>query len=238
MNSIILNKVDMFERISRFDDDYPIIPANPRATALFTVVNTVITDLRAAESRYLLGRGERRGGVNVRKELATDLRETLKGIGRTARSLNRETHPGIAEQFRLPASRGYAALLGAAQSAIAVAPPIKAAFVELAMPEDFLDELEDLATAFAAAPGQKNDGFLTQVGGTAAMFLRAKDGVIAARELDAIVRNAFRNQPATLAIWTSARRIERAARPAATAGDGTTGGSSGGGTTTPPASGS
>ena len=212
MNIIITNKLDMFERVSSFEDDYPIVPANARATALFLAVNAVITDLGAGQSSLEMGKGTRRGGVNVRKELATDLRATLKEIGRTARSLNREAHPGIAEQFRLPASRGYAALLGAAQSAITVATPIAAAFVAQAMPEDFLDELEDLTTAFAAATGQKNDGFLTQVGGTAAMFVRAKDGMAAARELDAIVRNAFRGNATTLAIWTSARRVERAPR--------------------------
>jgi hypothetical protein len=37
----------------------------------------------------------------------------------------------------------------------------------------------------------------------------------AVRELDAIVRNTFRDDPATLAEWTSARHIERAPRHAA-----------------------
>ena len=215
MNIIITNKLDMLERVSSFKDDYPIVPANARATALYLAVDAVITDLRAGQSNLELGKSTRRGGTNVRKELATDLRATLKEIGRTARSLNRQTHPGIAEQFRMPASRGYPALLGAAQAAITVATPIAAAFAAQAMPEDFLDELEDLTTAFALATGQKNDGFLTQVGGTAAMFVRAKDGMAAARELDAIVRNAIRGNATTLAIWTSARRIERAPRPAA-----------------------
>jgi hypothetical protein len=214
MNQIITRKYEMLERLDRFEDDYPINPPNARATVLFTAVNAVVMEIRAALLNQQQGRSQRRGGVNVRNEIARSLREMLKGIGRTARTLNRAAHPGIAEQFRLPKSRGYPALFAAAQTAIAVATPIKAAFVELAMPEDFLDDLEDLTEAFGLATGQKNDGFFTQVGGTAALFVRASDGVKAARELDTIVRNHFRNDPTTLAIWTTARRIERAPRSA------------------------
>jgi hypothetical protein len=118
----------------------------------------------------------------------------LKGIGRTARSLNWATHPRIAEQFRLPRSRGYPALRGAAQPRhIMLATPIKQAFVDLALPAEFLDELEDLTDAFAKATVQKNDGLFALVGGTAALFRRGKNGEVAAFEQDAIVRNAFRN---------------------------------------------
>jgi hypothetical protein len=207
MKLIIIRKFDMFERVARFGTDYPITPANTRATALYATLNGVIADLGASLLRQLNGAGERKGGVNVRKELKRALRGKLREINRTARQLNRETHPGIAEQFRLPKSGAYAALLAAAESVITVATPIKPAFVELAMPEDFLDELEDLTEAFATATGQRDSGLFTQVGGTASLFLRAADGMKAASELDAIVRNHFRAAPATLAIWATARKV-------------------------------
>jgi hypothetical protein len=200
----------MLGRLSDFDDEYPIAPANARATVLFATVDAVIADIDAALANQAQGLGGRHGGVSVRKETALALRFAMKEIGRTARSLNRATYPGIAEQFALPRLGGYGALLAKAQAMITVATPIKQAFIDQAMPAEFLDDLEDLVAAFASATGQKNDGLLMSVGGTAAHYLRATAGVVAARELDAIVRNHFRNNPTVLAIWTSARRIERA----------------------------
>jgi hypothetical protein len=223
-----LRKFDMFERVARFGTDYPITPANPRATALYTTLNGVITDLGASLLRQLNGGGERKGGVNVRNELKRALRSKLAEINRTARMLDRETHPGIAEQFRFPKSGACAALVAYAESAVLAATPIKAAFTELAMPEDVLDELEDLTEAFAAATGQRDSGLFTQVGGTASLFLRATDGLKAASELDAIVRNHFRNAPATLAIWATARKIAWPNREKVPASTPPPGGGSGG----------
>jgi hypothetical protein len=210
MNAIVTRKYEMLQSISSFEDDYPIVPANARATVLFATVDTVIADIEAAIANQTQGFEGLRGGAAVRKEIALALRSAMKEIGRTARSLNRGSYPGIAEQFRLPKSRAYGALLGSAQAMITVATPIKQAFIDQAMPAEFLDDLEELVAAFASATSQKNDGSLMMVGGTAAHFLRAAAGVAAARELDAIVRNHFRNNPTVLAIWTAARRIERA----------------------------
>ena len=210
MNAIVTRKYEMLQSVSRFDDDYPMTPPNARATALFATVDTVVAEIAAAVANQTQGLGGRRGGVAMRKEIALALRYEMTEIGRTARSLNRATYPGIAEQFRLPKSKGYGALLATAQAMIAVATPIKQAFIDQAMPAEFLEDLEELVEAFALATGQKNDGSLMSVGGTVAHFLRAAAGVAAARELDAIVRNHFRNNPTVLAIWTSARRIERA----------------------------
>jgi hypothetical protein len=230
MKLIINRKLDMFERVARFGTDYPLTPANPRATALYTALNGVIADLGASLLRQLNGGDARKGGVNVRKELQRALRGKLREINRTARQLDRETHPGLAEQFRLPKSGACAALIAFAESVVLVATPIKAAFVELEMPADFLDELEDLTEAFATATGQRDSGLLTQVGGTASLFLRAADGLKAASELDAIVRNHFRAAPATLAIWSAARKVAWPKRENVPATTPPAGGDSGGGT--------
>ena len=232
MKLIINRKFDMFERVARFGADYPITPANPRATALYTILNGVIADLGASLLRQLNGGDARKGGVNVRKELKRALRAKLREINRTARQLDRETHPGIAEQFRLPKSGAAAALLAFAESLVLVATPIKPAFVALAMPEDFLDELEDLTEAFANATGQRDSGLFTQVGGTATLFLRAAEGLKVASELDAIVRNHFRNAPATLAIWAAARKVAWPKREKVPATTPPRGGGSGGDTGT------
>jgi len=202
-------KLDMLKRVDRFIVEHPITPAIPRLTAAHTEVTTIITALESAAQNQTAGSGESEGGVDIRVTTARDLREYLKNVNRTARVLEKD-HPGISPTFRLPESGSYPALIARAQVIIAAATPLQAAFVDTGLPATFVTELQALLTAFQNATNQKQDGGITQVLGTAALKARANLGVQAATEVDACVRNHFRNNPEMLAAWAHARRIEKA----------------------------
>ena len=203
--------LEMLNRIVRFFLDHPITPALPRATAAHAEVVTTINALEAAAQNQTSGSGESEGGVDRREEIARDLRDYLKEVNRTARTLEPE-HPGIRPTFRLPKSGSYPALIAAAQTIIAKATTLQASFEAAGMPSTFLTDLNALVAAFLAASGQKHGGGLTRVEGTAALRARASLGMIAADKLGACVRNHFRNVPEILAAWESARHVERAPR--------------------------
>jgi hypothetical protein len=94
----------------------------------------------------------------------------------------------------------------------------KKEFVSFAMPADFLDELNDLIKDFDTALSNQQTGIGHQVIATAAF-----DDLMAAvlsdvRQLDAIVRNTFHDDPARLAAWLTARHVERPPRKKKEAG--------------------
>jgi hypothetical protein len=209
-------KLDMLKRVNRFILEHPITPAFPRLTAAHTQVVNIITALEAAAQNQQAGSGESEGGVDVRVTSARDLREYLKNVNRTARTLESD-HPGIRPTFRLPASDSYPALLARAQAIIAAATPLEAAFIDCGLPATFLTELQALLTAFENATNQKQDGGITQVLGTAGLKAKANLGRKAATDLDTYVRNHFRGNTEMLAAWAHARRIEKAPRRSAEA---------------------
>jgi hypothetical protein len=204
-------KRDMMKRVNRFILEHPITPAIPRLTAAHTEVVTIITALEAAADNQAAGSGESEGGVDVRVTTSRDLREYLKDVNRTARTLEDE-HPGISPTFRLPHSGSYPALIASAHAIITAATPLQAAFVDAGLPGTFLTELQALLTAFENATDQKQDGSIARVTGTAGLKAKANLGVKAATKLDACVRNHFRGNTEMLAAWAHARRIEKAPR--------------------------
>jgi hypothetical protein len=224
----------MLKCISRFILDNPITPAIPRATAATAEVNSTITALEAAAQLQVGGFGEAEGGADLRKTTSRDLRAFLADVNRTARTLEPE-HPGISPTFRLPRSGSYPALIATAQNIIEAATPLSEDFVEAGMETTFLTDLSALLTAFQNATGQKNGGKINRALGTATLKAKARLGVLAAKRLDACVRNHFRGQPEMIAAWKVARKIARAARvpgnePTPPPEGGGSGGSGSGGT--------
>ena len=215
MNITINHTLDMLKRVSRLDQDYPITPALPRATAAATAVNTIITALEAADQKKTGGENIATGGVDLRKSYAVDLKSFLKEVNRTARTIEPE-HPGIRPTFRLPRSGSYPALIASAQSIIEAATPLSADFEAAGMPATFLTDLQALLTAFQGATSQKHNGGITRAVNTAALKAKASLGILAADKYGACFRNHYRTQPEMIAAWNFARHIARRSTPPAT----------------------
>ena len=91
-----------------------------------------------------------------------------------------------------------------------MATPISTSFVEVGLPATFLAELQTLLTALENATGRKGGGQIDRRLGTARLKVISSQELSAARDLDACVRNHYREQPDMLAAWSTARHIERA----------------------------
>jgi hypothetical protein len=139
------------------------------------------------------------------------LRETLQTLSRTARAMAID-NPGLENRFRLPRSGSDQALLNTARAFAADAVEIKAAFIRLEMPANFIEELNADIEDLERAIGSQNSGRGRHVTATASIDAAIERGMSAVRKLDAIVRNKFRQDPATLAAWESARHVERTTR--------------------------
>ncbi|MBI3416230.1 MAG: hypothetical protein HY043_13125 [Verrucomicrobia bacterium] len=134
------------------------------------------------------------------------------------------TQPGLADQFRPPATPGQGALLTAVDATLLRLQPqptddaattsakaaLVAKFVAHELPADFVSNLADdraaIDTAQDAEESSNNDG----VESTAAVGLLIRDGMKEMTTLDAIMHNKYARQPEKLRAWQSASHIERA----------------------------
>jgi hypothetical protein len=120
--------------------------------------------------------------------------------------------PGLNEKFRLPRGNNDQQLLSAARAFATDALPLKAQFISHELPADFLEDLEADITALEAAIDDQSGGTGSRVAAGAAIDDAMERGAAIARKLDAIVKNKYGNNRATLAEWTSASHTERAPR--------------------------
>jgi len=179
MNKNIKRHLEAFQREVRFVGEHPLTPANPRAAALVVILNSVITNMQGAVSSQVLGRGEFLGGTDDRRRLAKDLRGAVREISGTASVLDPDLYPGAEEQFAMPLSQSYEALLGAARGFVTAIGPIKSAFVDRGLPADFDEQLADKVATFEDATSRKHDGRQEQKTGTVTLNLETSRGMVA-----------------------------------------------------------
>ena len=82
------------------------------------------------------------------------------------------------------------------------------------MAPDFVDDLKARILAVEQAADGQAEAWGLRVEATANLAEAARQGFEAVRELDAIVRNIYRDNEAELAAWESASHVDRAPRRA------------------------
>lgn len=233
MNQRIQHVTETLESVVGFHALHPLVPANARAESLYTSIGTTATALRLAGTHQDSGTADFRSGTRTRREAADALLDQMRPINYMARKLPREQYPGVRELFRMPKSRGYAAILSRAGSFIEAVGPIKSAFVDRGLPADFDEQLADGVAEVSAAANTRNLGRAEQVGGTTGLGAKASEGLVYLGELDSILSYLYRNDPELLGAWKSVRHVQD--DPVRKKKDGS--GGSGSGSQTPPAPG-
>ncbi len=186
-------------------------PLATLASQLFARLNTVITELDAHTTSQASQRSATLESSTGKAAARDELRRDLEAISRTARAMALST-PGLEDKFRAPRNLSDQALLASARAFAADALPLKAEFTERGLPDDFLEDLAADIADFERFSNQKIQRRGAQVAATAAIDGAVERGVNVVRELDAIMRNKYANDAATLAAWLSASRTERRAR--------------------------
>jgi hypothetical protein len=186
--------------------------AGTRGQELFSTLKQVVTELDTHARDQTSRRSAGAEGTTSRATAREALYEDLLAISRTARAMAFDS-PGLEERFRLPrGNRNDQNLLSTARAFLADAEPFKAEFISNEMPPDFLQDLEADIAAFGQSITDQNSSAGARVAATTAVDSAIERGVTLVRQLDAIIRNKFRDDPATLAAWTSACHTERAPR--------------------------
>ncbi|CEF49441.1 unnamed protein product [uncultured bacterium] len=154
------------------------------------------------------GNSDFRGGTRSKKEIQTELLESLDGLRACAVTLA-DSHPELLGQFRLPTSRSHVALLHTAQTANEAIPPVKQALLACELPTDFDSVFAGLVLEYANAIDTQRSGRAKRVGGNAALRSLASQGLEMIDKLNGLFRSKFRTQPGLWNAWLSAAHLQR-----------------------------
>jgi hypothetical protein len=209
MNDLVRRRLETFQRVDSLGGEHAaLFLSTSFAGEQFAVIKEVIQGLETHTSAQAGGLSASRQSTDSKAAARDELTRTLEAISRTARPMA-ATNPGVAEKFRVPRNQSDQALLAAARAIAAAALPLKAEFIKRGLSASFLDDLDTEIAALADANTQKIESRESHVSATAAIDDHVERGMNALRELDPIMRNTFADDPANLAAWMSASRVER-----------------------------
>ncbi|HEX8720940.1 MAG TPA: hypothetical protein VF736_09950 [Pyrinomonadaceae bacterium] len=208
MNSVINRTLEMFARVLAFADERAgAFPADSLAGQAIAELKSITETLNeAATSQNSAFSSARRATAN-RRAAREALREDMQLLTRTSRVVALDV-PTIDARFRLPRSGSDLTLLQIGRAFAEAAEEFKEHFMRYEIPATFFTGFKQKIANLEQAMGEQNVGRGAHVLATATAEAEAERGMNAVRKLDAIVRNKFREDPATLAAWESARRVE------------------------------
>jgi hypothetical protein len=175
-------------------------------------LDELVERVTALDASHATNAREAHAGTTGKTEARGSLRKLLSRISETA-SVIATDDPSLKDKFRIPAGNPNSrSLLSTARSIQTEVAPHKARFVEYGLAADFLDKLGEKIDTFEQSANRQHTGVSARSGDRAAISaaLDAVDEEIA--RFDAIIHNKFADDPARLAAWETARRLERAPR--------------------------
>lgn len=198
-----LERMDDFERPRTAD-----FPRTGLGGQKFAEVKTLLTELHQLGEAQAAADGAAQASAEAKRRAKLSLQQKMRAMRETAKAMEPD-EPGISDRFKLPTGRSEEALLNSARAFFSTATPRKAGFVAREMPETFLDDLSETINEFETAAGDLNLYTANRVSATAGIKSRLARAAKLRKEIDPIVRNKYRNDPASLAAWKSASRVER-----------------------------
>ena len=190
---------------------------------LFAEIGSALTELDTHMSAQVGGDNTAREGTEQKALAREELLDLMTMIRRTTRSMDHD-HPGLHAKFRIPPDLSATELLGVAEHLATEAIRLKTNFIAYGLPETFLEDLNEQIAEMRDALADQTAGTRARVTATAGIRETIDGAFINLRRVDPIVRNVFRDDPAKLAAWASARHLERAPSRQRSPGGGGSGG--------------
>lgn len=212
MNDSQTKSFEMFRRAEGFGTEHAAdFPASSLGGEKFAALSGVIDELEEHGTAQSAGGSAAKSSTGAKRAAREELRRQMAAVSETARAME-STRPGIAASFRMPNTNGDQALSNGARAFVEAATPLKNEFIRHELSATFLEDLNAALSAFENAQSSQNQNTERRVTATAAIEAVMERGRQIVRELDAIVNNKYRRNPATLAAWESASRVERVPR--------------------------
>lgn len=198
-------RVDLFMDGSAGD-----FPANSKGGALASSLKEELSNLSALAVARTAGKGRRQQGTAGRRDARETLRELVEAVADTAKSAASE-RPDIKGLFDLAGrDRSDATLVATARAFADAAPAFAGLLVEYGLPATLVGDLRAGADSLEQNISLQADAAGAGVSTTASAEETYQRLADLTDRLDPIVRNKYRDNPAKLAAWERARRLESA----------------------------
>lgn len=200
-------RVDLF--LDAHAEDFA---AGSKGGTLAASLKELLAEVSALDVARAASARKRQQGTEGREKMRTDLRRMVKSTYDTASAIAVE-RPDVKGIF-VPPSRGNndQTLVAAARSAADAAAPLAGLFTEFGLPPTFFNDMRSRADSLETYASLQASGVGEGVDKNAALedaFRRMEELI---GRLDPVVINKYPGDPAKLAAWKSARRVERAPR--------------------------
>jgi hypothetical protein len=220
MTNVQTHETDAYQRVKKFATDHAAdFPGASLGGQQFAIVTAAVPQAQGQAADQLSAKGDRGQATKTKGQIHPDLHDQMKAISESAHTLADLGTTGLDAKFRMPRSGGHGALLTAARQFLKDATPMKTQFLSVNLPADFLDTLTQSISDFDNATDDQTGGLEGQASSTTGLANTNAAARKALRNLNTIVRNTYKNNPAVLAEWTIASHIEsgkahHAAQPA------------------------
>lgn len=187
-------------------------PADSKGGALAARLKELLAQAATLDVERAANARKRQQGTEGRDAARTALRRMLKTVWDTHKTLARD-RPDTKGLFESPSKlKNDRALVTAARAYADTATPLAGLFAEYDLPPTFFADLKVSADSFDTYTTLQNAGVGAGVDTGAAIeeTLRQMDEVV--ERLHTVVTNKYHDNPARLAAWESARRVERSPR--------------------------
>lgn len=210
MNKLERKRYEMLVRVKDFAASRPdqFLPETTAGQRIATIVST-LAELGEQGSEKTTRKNDSRAKQNRKADAREALREDLQAISRTARAL---PHPELAEKFKISKTMTDVALVTTARAFAREAQSYRDEFIAFELPADFIEHLNADATEFEAAISERNTAAEHVSSASNAIETSIARGMEAVMQLDAILKNRYRNDAGNLNAWLRASHVERVGR--------------------------
>ncbi len=194
------------------DAQAEVFLTNSKGGTLAARLKELLAQVSALDVARAENINKRRQGTEGREGTRTALRRMVKIGWDTYKTISR-TNPSLKGIFESPSKiKNDESLCAGARAYANAAAPFAGLFTEFGLPPTFFVDMRAHADSLESFAALQNAGVGAGVDTNAAIeeTLREMDEVVAS--LDTVVRNKFRDDPAKLAAWESASRLERTPR--------------------------
>ncbi|HEX8000832.1 MAG TPA: hypothetical protein VF528_20795 [Pyrinomonadaceae bacterium] len=175
---------------------------------MFTAHKAATTEVEQQAAKQAAAHLSWQEATEQKNAAINSLLAEMRAINLTARSIDKQL-PGIADKFRMPRNSDQN-VLNYARAFIQEATAIPTEFTNRGLPASFLTDMQARIDAVEAGESSQANALAEKAAATANIAAALKRERDIMRELNAVVRNTFRNDPGLLAAWKSASHIEKA----------------------------
>lgn len=185
-------------------------PDGSRGAGLLTQIKAELATLGAHDVARMVSASKKEQGSAGRRTTREELRSILSAVMNTGQTLGLD-RPEMRGLFSFPdADRSDQTLVTSARAAADAATPFVSLFVECGLPPTFIADLRALADSLENYISLQAEGLAGRADSNVSTEETLKHITGLIERLDNIIRNKYRDDPATLLAWERARHVENA----------------------------